>query len=465
MQQKRIVTTLKPTKTIDNSDSHTGSKRRVAAYARVSTSHPEQQESYQSQCEYFTKMIQSRPDWKFCGIFADEGVSGTSIKKRDSFNEMIADALSGKIDLIVTKSISRFARNTVDTLSIIRKLKACGVEVFFEKEGVYTLDSKGELFITILSSVAQKESRNLSENTAWGIRKRFSDGQLFGFPYGRFLGYKKGKDGFPAIVEDQAIVARYIYASFLQKNSPTEIAKRLTALGIPTPGGKTVWQVNVVKSILTNEKYMGDALLQKTFCEDFLTKKYRRNTGELAQYYVENSHESIIPKPIFKYVQMDIKNRRPRVERRWIYIICGQCGNSYHRIVHHSNDDRYRQYVWICNNRFSKDFPCSNTTLISDLDLENLTQALVLKLLAAYPEVQNICRKAVSKAVRSASKREKALCSLDASLQGMYRFSLEKVWRGIINSAVVNSPTEVGFKLVNETQCTLTFTHHRSKAK
>jgi DNA invertase Pin-like site-specific DNA recombinase len=238
--RERKIKKLEAINTI-NASSSNAPKRRVAAYARVSTSHLEQQESYQAQCEYFTNLINSRPDWEFCGVYADEGLSGTSTKKRDRFNAMIEDALAGKFDLIVTKSISRFARNTVDTLSAIRKLKAHDVEIYFEKEGIYTLDSKGELFITILSSVAQEESRNLSENTAWGIRKRFADGKI-NLPYGRFLGFEKGSDGLPSIVEDEAIVVRYIFSSYIQKHGLNEIAKRLIALGIPTPGNRTIWQ-------------------------------------------------------------------------------------------------------------------------------------------------------------------------------------------------------------------------------
>ncbi|MCD8354780.1 MAG: recombinase family protein, partial [Clostridiales bacterium] len=239
-------------------------KRKVAAYARVSTDHEEQLTSYEAQVDYYTNYINGRDDWEFVSVYADEGITGCNTKARDGFNTMVSDALAGKIDLIVTKSVSRFARNTVDSLSTIRKLKEKGVEVYFEKEQIWTFDGKGELLLTIMSSLAQEESRSISENTTWGQRKRFSDGKV-SVPYGRFLGYEKGPDGKMVVNEEQAAVVRRIYGLFLQGHSPYSIAKQLTAEGVPTPGGKKVWGSAVINSILTNEKYKGDALLQKVF--------------------------------------------------------------------------------------------------------------------------------------------------------------------------------------------------------
>lgn len=247
-------------------------KRRVAGYARVSTDTEDQQTSYAAQCDYYTNYIQSRGDWEFVSLYSDEGISATSTKHREGFNRMIEDALAGKIDLIITKSVSRFARNTVDSLSTIRKLKENGTECYFEKENIWTFDSKGELLITIMSSLAQEESRSISENCTWGMRKRFADGKV-SVPFGRFLGYDRGENGNLVINEEQAKIVRKIYGLFLQGKSPYVIAKQLTAEGIPTPGGKKVWGKAVVQSILTNEKYKGDALLQKVYTTDFLTKK------------------------------------------------------------------------------------------------------------------------------------------------------------------------------------------------
>ena len=211
-------------------------KLRVAAYARVSTNLEEQITSYEAQVDYYTRYIQSKEDWEFVDMYTDEGISATNTKKREGFNRMVADALAGKIDLIITKSISRFARNTVDTLTTVRKLKEKGIEVFFEKENIRTLDGKGELLITIMSSLAQEESRSISENVTWGQRKRFADGKV-SIPYGRFLGYRKGADNLPEIVEEEAATIRLIYRLFLYGKSPSAIATYLTDEGIITPGG------------------------------------------------------------------------------------------------------------------------------------------------------------------------------------------------------------------------------------
>lgn len=238
-------------------------KKRVAAYARVSTDTEEQLTSYEAQVDYYTRYIQSKDEWNFVGIYTDEGISATSTKKREGFNRMIKDALDGHIDMIITKSVSRFARNTVDTLTTVRQLKEKGVEVYFEKENIYTLDSKGELLITIMSSLAQEESRSISENVTWGQRKRFADGKV-SLPYKRFLGYKKGEDGLPKIVESEAKIVRMIYILFLEGKTTCGIAKLLTESFIPTPSGKQKWQTSTVASILQNEKYKGDALLQKS---------------------------------------------------------------------------------------------------------------------------------------------------------------------------------------------------------
>ena len=258
-------------------------RKKVAAYARVSTDSEEQQTSYEAQVDYYTRYINSKAEWEFVKVYTDEGISGTNTKNRDGFNEMVQDALEGKIDLIITKSVSRFARNTVDSLVTVRKLKECGVEVYFEKENIYTLDSKGELLITIMSSLAQEESRSISENVTWGQRKRFADGK-FSLAYKHFLGYEKGNDGLPQVVEDEAKLVRRIYKLFMQGKTPCNIASALTAEGIPTPGEKEKWRASTILSILKNEKYKGSALLQKSFTTDFLTKKKKINEGEIPQY-------------------------------------------------------------------------------------------------------------------------------------------------------------------------------------
>ena len=336
-------------------------KRRVAAYARVSTDSDEQFTSFEAQVDYYTRQITANADWTMVEVYTDEGISGTNTKKREGFNRMISDALSGKIDLIITKSISRFARNTVDTLTAVRQLKDKGVEVFFEKENIYTMDSKGELLITIMSSLAQEESRSISENVAWGKRAKCEEGKVY-LPYKQFLGYEKGPDGLPQIVEEQAKTVRLIYSLFLEGLMPSGIAKRLETMGILSPAGKQRWQTSTVESILKNEKYKGDALLQKTFCVDFLTKKMKRNEGELPQYYVEQSHPAIVSPEGFDEVQQELKRRR---EARYVgrigcfssKIICGECGSYYGRKVWHSTD-KYRTVIWRCQHKYDNGEPC-----------------------------------------------------------------------------------------------------------
>ena len=348
----------------------TVSKRRVAAYARVSTDSDEQFTSYEAQIDYYTQYIKSRPEWQFVRVYTDEGISGTNTKHRDGFNEMVADALAGRIDLIVTKSVSRFARNTVDSLTTVRKLKEHGTEVFFEKENIHTFDSKGELLITIMSSLAQEESRSISENVTWGQRKRFADGKV-SLPYKHFLGYRKGENGLPEIEPEQAAVVKQIYAMFISGKTISAIAKALTEEGIPSPSGKPKWSATTVESILTNEKYKGDALLQKAFTVDFLTKKQKKNEGEVPQYYVENSHPAIIDPREWEMVQTEFK-RRKALGRKYSgnsvlssRVICGDCGDFYGPKVWHSTD-AYRRVIWRCNHKYGNGKRCSTPTLDED---------------------------------------------------------------------------------------------------
>jgi len=345
-------------------------KRRVAAYARVSTDSDEQFTSYEAQIDYYTKFIQQHEDWSYVSVYTDEGISGTNTKKREGFNQMITDALAGKIDLIVTKSVSRFARNTVDSLVTVRKLKERGVEIFFEKENIWTLDSKGELLITIMSSLAQEESRSISENVTWGQRKRFSDGKV-SMPYKHFLGYEKGENGQPVLNEKEAVFVRLIFRLFLEGKTPAGICRHLDANGIPTPSGKQKWSQTTVNSILRNEKYKGDALLQKRFTVDFLTKRMKTNTGEVPQFYVEGSHEGIITPHEFDLVQAEIE-RRKAIGGHYSgsnafssKLVCADCGAFFGQKVWHSTD-KYRKVIWRCNAKFNGEHRCATPHLTED---------------------------------------------------------------------------------------------------
>lgn len=367
-------------------------KRRVAGYGRVSTDSEEQATSYDAQVDYYTKYIQSRDDWEFVGMYTDEGITATNTKRRDGFKEMVEDALAGKIDLIITKSISRFARNTVDSLVTVRKLKEKGVEIYFEKENIWTLDSKGELLITIMSSLAQEESRSISENTTWGKRKAFSDGKA-SVAFKNFLGYDMGENGEFVINLEQAKVVKLIYKLFLEGYSAYKIALTLTELEIPTPMRKKKWQQTTVMSILSNEKYKGDALLQKHYTEDFLTKKQKKNNGEIPQYYVEGHHEAIISTDTFEAVQAEMEKRKSMGRYSGVGIFssmikCGECGGWYGSKVWHSTD-KYRKVIYRCNHKFVGDRKCS-TPHLTEEEIKKQFVLAVNKLLIEKDElIQN----------------------------------------------------------------------------
>ena len=336
--------------------------QRVAAYARVSTDHEEQETSLAAQTDYYKKKIMEHPGWEFVQIYVDNGISGLSTSRRDGFNHMIEDCLDGRIDLVLTKSISRFARNTVDTVTTIRKLNEKGVGVYFEKENILTTDSKGEFLLTLMSSLAQEESRSISENVTWGQRKRMADGKV-SIAYSQFLGYDKGSEKYTMVVnEEQAIIVRRIFRMFLQGYTPHTIAVLLTEERVPSPCGCDRWSGTTVRRMLSNEKYKGDALLQKEFTVDYLRKKMKKNEGELPQYYVEEDHEPIISPWLFDYVQKRLKERSD-VPGRYSGVTvlsskleCGVCGSMYTPRPWHSTS--YNNLVWQCRNRTKKGPKC-----------------------------------------------------------------------------------------------------------
>ena len=340
-------------------------KKRVAAYCRVSTDQEEQLSSYEAQVNYYTAYIENHPDYECAGIYADEGISGTNTKKREQFNRMIDDCKAGKIDMIITKSISRFARNTLDCLNFVRQLKDLEIGVTFEKENIFTLDSKGEVLLSILSSLAQDESRSISENSTWGIRRRFEQGKLH-INHTKFLGYDKNKDGNLVINEKQAKIVRRIYTEFLDGKGACRIARGLESDGVLNWNGKAKWYEGSIRKMLTNEKYKGDALLQKTYTIDFLNKKRADNNGQVPQYYVEGSHPAIIDKEMWEAVQLEMERRRNYALEYGIQkleyatadnpfagrVICGCCGQVFGRKVWNSTDDRFRRVIWRCNGKY-----------------------------------------------------------------------------------------------------------------
>ncbi len=356
--------------------------KKVAAYARVSTNSDEQYTSYEAQVTYYQKYIQDRPDWEYTRVYADEGITGTNTKKRVEFNRMIKDALNGKINLIITKSISRFARNTLDTISYVRKLKNNGIEVFFEKENLWTLDPKSELILTIMASIAQEESRSISQNVTWGKRVGFQEGKV-SFAYKNFMGYKKEDDKI-VIDENQAVIVKIIYRMFLvEGKTATGIARYLKSQNIKTPTGKsTNWTKNTVTSILTNEKYKGDALLQKTFTDNYLEHSVVKNTGQIPQYYVENSHPAIIDRDMWEQVQVEFGRREAlgvQYSSSDIFaskLICEDCGGFYGKKKWHSNS-KYSRFIYQCNNKFHKHKDKCMTPNLKEEDIK-------LKFIKAY---------------------------------------------------------------------------------
>ena len=281
------------------------SRKKVAAYARVSLETERLQHSLSAQVSYYSELIQSNPEWEYAGVYADDGITGTK-STRAEFQRLLQDCEDGKIDIILTKSISRFARNTVDLLETVRHLKELGIEVRFEKERINSLSGDGEVMLTLLASFAQEEIISLSNNVKWGTRKRMEQG----IPNGHFrvFGYRWEGDQLVIVPEEAAIVRR-IFQNFLDGKSRLETEREFAEEGITTREGKR-WVDSNIKVVLTNVTYTGNLLLQKEYIEDPLTKKRKKNRGELPQFYVEDTHEAIIDKETFDYVQAEIARRK-----------------------------------------------------------------------------------------------------------------------------------------------------------
>ena len=395
---------------------------RVAAYCRVSTLLEEQEGSYAAQIAYYTDKINRNANWILEGIYADDGKSATRTKKRDDFNAMVERCLAGKIDLVLTKSVSRFARNTVDCLQTIRKLKEKNIGVLFEKEGVNTLEGTGELLITILSSQAQEESRNLSENTRWGLVRRFENG-IISVNHNKFLGYTKDEKGELVIVPEEAEIVRRIFRLYLEGASIQRIARELEADGIRTVTGNETWNYGVIYQMIQNEKYMGDALLQKSYTVDFLTKKRVKNNGIVPQYYIEDNHEPIIPKELFYRVQEEVARRgsmhKPAVARKAKeekskysskyalseILICGECGHPYRRQTWSKNGRK--SAVWRCESRLKAGTKnCRNSPTLKEIPLHEAIMKAVNRVVENQGEFVGAFRENVIRVIGSYSTKD-----------------------------------------------------------
>lgn len=384
---------------------------RVAAYCRVSTDEKEQVNSYKAQIEYYTEKINKNPEWQMAGIFADEGISGTQAKKRPEFLKMIRQCRQGKIDLILTKSFSRFARNTLDSIDYIRELRLLGIGVVSEKENMNTLNEDSEMLITILSCFAQAESESISKNVSWGIHQSFKNGNV-PMQYSRLLGYRKGKNDAPEIVPDEAEVVKEIYRCYLDGMSMNLIADRLNEKGLKTKKNNSPYRKAVIQRILTNEKYTGDAILQKTYVTDCITKKTRKNNGELPMYIVKNHHDPIISRDDFNRVQEEMarrsakrniaekltKTEQGKYSAKYALselLFCGECGAHYRRVTWTAKG--FKEIKWRCISRIQYGKrKCHDSPTIDEQPLHRAIVSAINEFCEVKDDVAKVLRESVT---------------------------------------------------------------------
>lgn len=387
---KKIVTVIEPKRSM-SVDKEKYRQKRVAAYCRVSTDSEEQLVSYANQKKVYTEMIGSRKGWCFAGLFADEGKSGTRADKRPEFNKMINACLAGKIDYIITKSVSRFARNTVDCLDYVRMLKSKGIGIYFEEQQIDTLKTDSELYLVIYAGFAQSESESISKNIIWTVRNKFEEG-IPVFMYKRFLGYRKGADGEPEIVPSEAAIVEQIFNLYLAGETVDNISKMMKAEHYQIPGKNISFSKGMIMSMLANERYCGDAILQKSVTVDCIEKKRKKNTGEAPMYYVQNSHPAIIDRITFNKVQEELARRRaksPASSKTTItstgkysryaltdVLICGECGTRYRRVTWSRNG--VKRIVWRCISRldYGKKYCKDSPTIFEDKLKEAIVRAV-----------------------------------------------------------------------------------------
>ncbi len=393
-ERKKIVRVIEPTISPQVQAKTQYRQKRVVAYCRVSTKQEEQLNSYETQVTHYTERISAEADWQLVGIFADKGITGTSVKKRDEFNKMIRLCKKGKVDMIIVKSISRFSRNTVDCLQHTRMLKGLGVDVYFEEQGLHSTAPGAEFYITIYGSIAQSESENISANVRWGKTQSAKEGNV-PFHYKNFLGYRRSEDGKPEIVPCEAMTVRFIYERFIGGDSLGKIIEILESEGVKSPSGKDKWQYSTIHSILTNERYKGDAILNKTYIEDCISKKVKINNGERPKFYVENNHPAIIDANLFARVQEELARRtsKPKVKQEGTkteqgkysckyalteLLVCGECKTPYRRCTWTVKGKK--KIVWRCINRldYGKKY-CHQSPTIEENILQDAIVSAIMK--------------------------------------------------------------------------------------
>ena len=385
-------------------------KLRVAAYCRVSTDSDEQAGSYDVQVQHYTEYIGRNKEWELAGIYTDDGISGTNIKKREGFIEMIDDCMEGKVDMIITKSISRFARNTIDCLKYVRKLKEKNIAIIFEKENINTLEASGELLLTIMASLAQQESASLSQNIKLGLQFRYQEGKVQ-VNHEHFLGYTKDEDGKLIVDENEAKIVRRIFREYLEGASFRDIANGLEKDKIRTGGKRYKWHLSTIRGILRNEKYMGDALLQKTITTDFIEKIRIKNDGIVPQYYVKDSQDPIIARDIFMLVQEEMTRRANLTsgvdgKKKRVYsskyalssiCTCTKCGDIYRRIAW--NNRGKRSTVWRCCTRVERGPSACDALTIQESELQDATVKAINKTLSCSDRMLQILRDNIEMAI------------------------------------------------------------------
>jgi len=412
-------------------------KLRVAAYARVSSDSADQLNSYLAQVDYYTRCIGEKEDWELADIYADEGISGLDTRKRDEFNRMMADCHAGKIDLVITKSVSRFCRNTLDGLEYIRRLKRCGVGVFFEKENTNTLYMPNEMILTFLMSQAQAESESMSSNIQWGHRARFKQG-IVHYNFNNFLGYRAGPDGEPEIDEDEAPTVRRIFARYLMGQSVGQICRDLTVEGFKTARGNTQWSDHTVRHILENEKYMGDAILQKTFTLDLFSRQQVKNEGQLPKYYVENAHPAIIDRTTFQRVQEEMARRsslrktfsKAKTEQgkhsKYVLsglLVCAECGSPYRRVTYMPGGQK--RFVWRCINRLEHGKRiCQHAPTLEEGDVQAAVTAAMNELFRQQTARQTLAE-CIAAALAGTDNGDLTLPAVEARLRALQERQVE----------------------------------------
>ena len=439
------VIILPATKKAENLHKKKG-KINAAAYCRVSTDQEEQLTSYEAQITYYTDKIQANPEWSLAGIFADEGITGVMTKNRDQFNEMIDLCRKGKIDLIITKSISRFARNLIDSIKYIREMKSIGVTIIFEKENINTSEMTSEMMVALYSVFAQAESESISNNVKMGKRFGYKSGQV-PMMFGNIFGYRKGADGNAEIVPEESEIIRMIYTKFLEGNSYSAIGKMLESEGIKTIKGNSKWSISVIQGILKNEKYKGDVLVQKTYVADLFTKKSVKNTGELPMYLVKNHHVPIIEPEIFDRVQIEIARRnslksssdknismRSKFSSKYALtglVVCGECGSKYRRTTWSRKG--VKKVVWRCISRLDHGTKyCKDSPTIDEDKLHGAIMSAINTMLDSREKLRTLLNGSIAE-ILSAPDTDMEIMTMLSKIDIKNSEMLEIIRQGVEN--------------------------------